>query len=619
MTQWSKRIPFKVDIAGIIEIMGASLYSRADTPIRELIQNAHDSILRRRQIDLSFTGRITIQQDPEACTLSFTDDGIGLTADEAERFLGTLGVGITGMIRRGRLDVPESARADGGSLIGQFGVGLFSAFMLADRIIVESRKADGSSGVRWEAGVGTEVELSSSEREAVGTTVTLVLKPAFAEYARNTELVEQAVREFADFIPIPIFINNAKQRANVINVAWFDPTPDPEGLELALEEYFNETPLDVISLRSERPVAIAGAFYVTPRRTPGFATDTTITVTVRRMVISRHVRGLLPDWCLFLRGVLELNDCSPTASREDLVRNENFEEVREFIEQKLFEHFEMLAVQNPQKWQSVIAWHRYALSGAAIVEARLRNLLAQTYRFNTSQGPLSFIEIIERSKADPLFETEADFVIWYNSDRRQERWANGLFAGQQAPCVHTFQGFEETLLTAMAADAGVAGADIEVRVASPSAKNFAETILGVREVEAIDPKWTEFFSALDATVMTASFQSNQPVMAFLNERRELRRTFDELKKEGNIPPGFQRLIDQQLANDPVEGNEVLLNRDHRLVGRALQQSTSHPLASVLRLLVISALNSAGASVNTEAYQQQASDLDWIAETLWGRN
>jgi len=619
MTHWSKRIPFKVDIAGIIEIMGASLYSRADTPIRELIQNAHDSITRRRQIDLSFLGRITIQQDPDSNTLSFTDDGIGLTADEAEKFLGTLGVGITGMIRRGRLDLPESARADGGSLIGQFGVGLFSAFMLADKIVVESRKCDGSSAVRWEAGVGTEVELSSSSREDFGTTVTLTLKPAFAEYARNTEFVEQAVREFADFIPIPIFINSTKQRANVINVAWFDPTPDPEGLELALEEYFGETPLDVISLRSERPVAIAGALYVTPRRTPGFSTDTTVTVTVRRMVISRHVRGLLPDWCLFLRGVLELNDCSPTASREDLVRNEKFEEVREFVEEKLFEHFEQLAVSNPQKWQSVIAWHRYALSGAAIVESRLRTLLAQTYRFNTSQGPLAFVEILARSKADPLFESEADYVIWYNSDRRQERWANGLFADQQAPCVHTILGFEETLLSAMAADAGVQGVAIEVRVASPGAKNFAETILAIRDVEAIDPKWAEFFAALDANVMTASFQSNQPVMAFLNERRELKRTFDELKKEGNIPPGFQRLIDQQLANDPVEGNEVLLNRDHRLVGRALQQSTNHPLASVLRLLVVSALNSAGASVNTEAYQQQASDLDWIAEALWGRS
>ncbi len=618
MPTWSKRIPFKVDIAGIIEIMGASLYSRADTPIRELIQNAHDSIMRRRQLDLGFNGRVDIQQDADAHSISFSDDGIGLSADEAEQYLGTLGVGITGLIKKGRLDHP-GATADGGMLIGQFGVGLFSAFMLADRIIVESRKCDGSPAVRWEAGVGTEVELQGSQRDRFGTTVTLILKPEHQHFARQSDDIEKAVREFADFIPVPIYLNDSKQRLNVINVAWFDATPDVEAVELALEDYFEETPLDVISLRSEMPISIAGALYVTPRRTPGFSSDQTVTVTVRKMVISRKVQGLLPDWCLFLRGVLELNDCSPTASREDLVRNEKFERVRDVLEFRLFEHFEQLATKDLAKWQSIIAWHRYAIAGAALTEHRLRHLLQETYRFPTSQGLLTFDELIRRSVADPLFESEADYVVWYNTDRRQERWANSLFAGQKTPCVHTLLSFEESLLASMVADTALLGQEIDMRVASPSAKNFAELILGIRDIEPVAEHWQTFFSGLDAKVFTASFQSKQPVMAFLNERRELKRTFDELKKEGNIPAGFQRLIDNELAADGVEGNEVLLNREHRLVARALEQSTGNPIASVLRMLVLSALNSAGASVDGDAYRQQAEDLDWIAEALWGKD
>jgi HSP90 family molecular chaperone len=614
---WSKRIPFKVDIAGIIEIMGASLYSRADTPIRELIQNAHDGIMRRRQLDLTFTGRIDIQADAIHHILSFTDDGVGLTAEEAEQYLGTLGVGITGLIKKGRLDAVSST-ADGGQLIGQFGVGLFSAFMLADCLIVESRKFDGAEAVRWEAGLGTDILLSGSNREAVGTTVTLVLKPEFAHFAEQPEPLEKAIREFADFVPVPIFVNGAAQRANVINVAWFDPTPDHEAVELALEEYFEEAPLDVITLRGESPIAIAGALYVTPRRTPGFSNDLTVTVTVRKMVISRKVQGLLPDWCLFLRGVLELNDCSPTASREDLVRNEKFRRVQDTIEERLFEHFEQLAAHDPAKWQSILAWHRYSIAGAALSESRLRDLLLTTYRFPTSLGQLTFAEIFRRSAADPLFESEADYVVWYNTDRRQERWANGLFAGQSIPCVHTLMSFEESLLASFVADMAQSKQAIDLRIASPSAKNFAETILGIRDVEPVESHWQEFFSALDAKVLTASFNSQQPVMAFLNERRELRRTFDELKKEGNIPAGFQRLIDNELSGEAVEGNEVLLNREHRLVARALQQPTGTPLGSVLRLLVLSALNAAGASVDRSAYEQQADDLDWIAEALWGR-
>ena len=619
MPHWSKRIPFKVDIAGIIDIMGASLYSRADTPIRELIQNSHDGIMRRRQQDLAFTGQIAIVQNAEANTLSFTDDGIGLSAEEAEGYLGTLGVGLTGMIKKGIAGLAGApANNDGSQLIGQFGVGLFSAFMLAEQVIVESKKSGADSAIRWQAGLGTDIELSSCDREADGTTVTLCLKSEFKPFASSEETLEKAIREYADFVPVPIFLNNSRQRANVINVAWFDPTPDTEAVELALEDYFDETPLDVIPLRTEQPISIAGALYVTPRRTPGFSDDPTVTVTVRRMVISRKVQGLIPEWCQFLRGVLELNDCSPTASREDLVRNERFHLVRETLESHLFEHFESLAANDLPKLQSIIAWHRYSLAGAALSVDGLRFLLRETYRFPTSLGQLTFEEIYEKSEADPLFESDADFVIWYNTDRRQERWANGLFDGQVVPCVHTLLSFEESLLAAMTADKAAEGNAIDLRVASPSAQNFAETILGIKDIEPVDEKWHEFFGALDAKVLTASFQTQQPVMAFLNERRELRRTFDELKKEGTIPAGFQRLIDNELSGDAVEGNEVLLNRNHRLVARALEQSTGHPLGSVLRILVLSALNSAGASVERDAYSQQAEDLDWIAEALWGR-
>src|SRR3954468_8972157 len=166
-TRPTRRIPFKVDIAGIIEIMGSSLYSRATTPVRELIQNAHDGIMRRRQGDLTYKGRIDVAQDGAAHTLSFTDDGIGLSEEEAERYLGTLGVGITGLIKKGRAtadgtvdDEGAPTAREGQALIGQFGIGLFSAFMLPDRLVVETRRADGAGqGVRWEAGPGTDIEL----------------------------------------------------------------------------------------------------------------------------------------------------------------------------------------------------------------------------------------------------------------------------------------------------------------------------------------------------------------------------------------------------------------------------------------------------------------------------
>ena len=205
---------------------------------------------------------------------------------------------MTGLIKRGASGQPATS-GDDQDLIGQFGIGLFSAFMLADRLVVESRHLENEEGVRWEAGSGADIDLSSCERSGPGTTVTLYLKPERYRLAESAEPLQAAIKEYADFLPVQIFINRDKARANVINVAWFDPTPDHETNELALESYFGETPLDVIPLRQEKPVSIAGALYFTPQRTPGFSGEPVVTVTLRRMVISRRIQGLLPGWASF--------------------------------------------------------------------------------------------------------------------------------------------------------------------------------------------------------------------------------------------------------------------------------------------------------------------------------
>ena len=618
MSNWSRRISFQVDVAGIIQIMGTSLYSRSDTPIRELLQNAHDAIQRRRLVDLSYKGQIQIRTDPERHTLEVSDDGIGLTADEAEKYLGTLGIGITGLLK-GRHPSATGAAATGDMLIGQFGIGLFSAFLLADRIIVESRKLNGHEGIRWTAGEGTEIELQSCDRTEPGTSITLELKSDFRKLAETPAAIETAIKEYADYLPIPIYLNGTAQRANVINAAWFDPTPDTEAVELALEEKFNESPLDIIPIRVEKPVSIAGALYVTPQRTPGFAGEPVVTTTIKRMVISRDTQGLLPHWASFLRGVLELNDCSPTASREDLVRDASFAAVRLQLEVILFEHFEGLMRTDPARLEAVLSCHRYSLAGAALSDRRLRDLLRRTYRFSTSAGPLTCDEILNRSAADPLFETDADRVVWYNTDRRQERWVNSLFAQNEAPCVQTLRSFEDSLLASIAGDiAQQKGESIDLRIASPSGQGFASQVLGVQDMEDASPEWQDFLSCADARIMVATFRTDQPVMAFLNDRHELQKTYEDLKRQGTVPSGFQRLIDSHFEGDEPERNEVLLNRNHRLVKRTLEQRPGTPLASVLRLLVVSALNSAGAAISRDAQSQQSDDLDWIAEALWGQ-
>ena len=210
---WQRTIPFKVDIAGVIEIMGSSLYSRVDTPIRELIQNAHDAVMRRRKSDLQYKGRIDVVQDPKNRTLTFSDDGIGLSPAEAEDYLGTLGIGITGLLKgRGTAQQQKAVTGSGDDLIGQFGIGLFSAFMLAEKIKVESRRTDCEEGIRWEAGPGTDIVISQLDRDVSGTRIELQIKPEYSQLVEDEELLEKVIREFADFLTIPIHVNQSKAR-----------------------------------------------------------------------------------------------------------------------------------------------------------------------------------------------------------------------------------------------------------------------------------------------------------------------------------------------------------------------------------------------------------------------
>lgn len=612
-----KTFPFTVDLPGLIDLMGTALYSRPSAAVRELIQNAHDGIVRRRLVDLSFQGAIRFRQDSAAGTLQIEDDGIGLNAEEAEKYLGTLGIGITGLMRRGART--EKSTRDSLGLIGQFGIGLLSAFLIADKITVESfRVEENAIPIRWEADNSTIIRLSPGEKTTPGTLITLTLREESRYYAESEEAIEEAVHAYADFLNVPIFLNEREQRLNLVQPIWFDPAAEEDALMLALESRFHETPLCVIPIHREKPITIQGALYVSPQRLPGFTDEALVATTIHRMIISQRVQGLMPPWAPFIRGVLELPDCRPTASREELVRDEQFEKVKTLIEEILFDYFENIATESPHIWEALMHWHRYTLAGSALENDRLRELLRKTYRFSTQRGQLTFEEILEKSPADPLFEESSDYVIWYHGDRRQEAAIDSIFAEVNSPCVHATLMFEESLLCAMAEDVSLQrGEMIDCRVAVPGTKGFSSSILGAKDTQPLSDEWEFFFDAVDVKIYSAECETNQPVFAFLNERYDLIKTLETLKKGGSIPSSFQRMIDKHLEEEELPRNEILLNRRHPLVERALEKATNLPLASVLRVLVFQAVQAAGAQLPREAHEQIDADLQWVAEALYG--
>lgn len=618
MTTGPREIPFQVDMAGIIEILGFSLYSRRDTAIRELLQNAHDAIVRRRAKELSFLGEIRIKQDPEAKTLTITDNGLGLSLEEAETYLGTLGIGLSGLLKR----QSQAGRGqDRTGIIGQFGVGLFSSFLLAESVVLESRKSHDEPAVRWQAGIGASIRLQEAERPELGTSVCLKLGSENLAWASDAQLIKDAVRYYADFLPIPVFLGDKKRRLNVMTPSWFEATPDPEMVSMELEQRFDDMPLDLLLINQETP-AIRGAVFITRERTPGFSGRPLVTATVRRMVISPRLDGLFPEWGSFYRGILEFSDLQPTTSREDLIRNDAFDEIKAELEAILFSRLQDLSVNDRVKFQAILSWHRYSLAGAALQHSQLRALLRHNYLFSTSQGALTFDDILQRTLADEDSILATLPAPWFNTDRKQEAWLNNVFEGLSKPCVQCLRTFEYTLLALMWADFQKTHEnfkDVSPQIAAPSNEEFLSQILGIDDKQALTDEWREYFSVFDVEVSQARFRGAIPVLAFPDRSLELEREFQSLKKQGQIPSAFSRMIDRYyLDKDESKRGQVILNSKHRIVKNALAGTKHSPLASVLRLLIHNALLTAGASTPANVHETINKDLDWIAEAMMPR-
>ncbi len=216
----------KFEIEGLISLLAQNLYADPDVFLREMIQNAHDSILKRAALAQppgSFRpsdGRIEIVPLAPR-SLRITDNGAGLHESEIHDFLSTVG-------KSGTRDLKEklrtSDRATAVELIGQFGIGLLSAFVVAERVEITTRP-EGGPAMRWSSKGGKHYELEPAERAGTGTDVTLHLQPQSTRYL-DPERLRGIVRRYADFIGIPITIGADTSPANAVDAPWHRPLPD---------------------------------------------------------------------------------------------------------------------------------------------------------------------------------------------------------------------------------------------------------------------------------------------------------------------------------------------------------------------------------------------------------
>ena len=328
---------FEADTGKILNIVINSLYSDRDIFLRELLSNASDAIQKRKflgQTDPAVLNNeidnIEIVINKKKKIIEITDTGIGLSDAELAETLGTIAKSGTSAFLQ-ELDGEESSKDAAKTLIGQFGVGFYSAFMVADKVEVVSRKAGTSKSSIWESDGQSGFAINNSEDDqAVGTKIVLHLKKDAKEFA-TSDKIKSLIKKYSDHIIVPINIKETDGEIEQVNSAtaiWTKPTSKISDEDY--KEFYNSTfgtfdePFATLHNKSEGTLEFTNLLFI-PKTAPFDLFDperkTKINLYINRVFISNDLEGVIPTWLRFIKGILDTSSLDLNVSREMVQNN----------------------------------------------------------------------------------------------------------------------------------------------------------------------------------------------------------------------------------------------------------------------------------------------------------
>ena len=466
---------YEAEVGQLLDLMIRSLYSNKEIFLRELVSNASDAADRLRFAALSddalYEGdgelRISIRFDPEERTLTVADNGIGMSRDEVVENIGTIA-------RSGTRRFIESLTGDeakDAQLIGQFGVGFYSIFIVAERVVLTSRKAGtrASEGVRWESDGRGEFTVETVEAPARGTEVILHLREGEDDLLDGYRL-RGIVRKYSDHISFPIRMATEGTAGTDAEREGDDEAPStdapeeetvnratalwgrPRG-EISAEEYEAfykhiahdfEAPLDTVHARVEGNVEYTVLLFI-PGRAPFDLWDRNVRrglrLYVRRVFIMEDAGDLLPSYLRFVRGVIDSSDLPLNVSREILQTNRQVEAIRSGTVKRVLGALAKLADVDAEKYATFWKEFGKALKEGVIEDAANRETVARLLRFHSTAA----------EGEDEATVSLADYAERMNKGQEAIHYltSDSLTAARSSPHLEVFRkrGVEVLLLT----------------------------------------------------------------------------------------------------------------------------------------------------------------------------
>ena len=437
MTGQTATYEFKAETKKLLDIVINSLYTERDVFIRELISNAADALEKFRHESITQTDifdghlplEITINLDEKNNTLTITDTGIGMTRTELEHNLGTIAHSGSNTFMA---ELVEAAKKDV-NLIGQFGVGFYSAFMAGKTVRVQSRSWDKSEGHEWVSDGTGSFTISEMPGLRRGTKVIVELKDDAKEYVEKWK-ISSIIKQYSAFVSFPIKLDG--ETINTVQALW---TRNKN--EIKEEEYVEfykfignavSDPLYRLHFSADAPLAINALLFVPTENFEVFGfgkVDPGVNLYCQRILIDQHSKNILPDWLRFLKGVVDSEDLPLNISRQALQDNALVTKIRKVITKRFLKHLDEEAKNDPEKYLKF--WTAFGIY--------IKEGITSDYEFQKELGKLLRFESSKSEAGKPI--SLADYLLRIGPDQQEIYYINGpsRVAIEAGPYVEMFR------------------------------------------------------------------------------------------------------------------------------------------------------------------------------------